>query len=64
MNQFGSKLNCRSKIQCQKNTQKCGQDGRQDGGLKLELPITEPFMNRFGSNLIRRLIQKVSTNKN
>jgi len=25
-----------------------GQDAGQDGGSKLELLITEPFMNRFG----------------
>jgi len=34
-----------------KNLQNGGQDGGQDRGSKLELPITEPFMNQFGSNL-------------
>jgi len=34
-----------------KNIQNGSQDGGQDGGSKLELPITESFMNRFGSNL-------------
>jgi len=34
------------------------QNGGQDGGSKLELPITQPFMNRFGSNLNRMSIIK------
>jgi len=41
-----------------KNFQNCGQDNDQDGGSKLELPITELFMNQFGSNLIPRHIKK------
>jgi len=42
------------RIKCQKvgnnNFQNDSQDGSQDGGSKLELPITEPFINRLGSN--------------
>jgi len=33
-----------------------GQDGSKDGSSKLELPITEPFMNQFGLNLNCRLL--------
>jgi len=55
MNRLGSNLNCRRKIKCQQikiqRFQNQGQDGGQDGGSKLELPITEPFMNRFDSDL-------------
>jgi len=41
MNRFGSNLNFSYKIKCLKI--KNFQDGGQDGDLKLELLITEPF---------------------
>jgi len=53
MNKFGSNLNCRRIIKFLK-IQNGGQDGGHEGGLKLELPITQPFMMLFRSNLNRR----------
>jgi len=36
------------------NIQNGGQDGCQNGGSKLKLVITEPFINRFVSDLNHR----------
>jgi len=38
-------------MKCQRLIFNNFQNDRKDSGSKLELPITEPFMNQFGSNL-------------
>jgi len=46
-----------------KKIQNGSQDGGQDSDSKLELPITEPFINRFGSTLIRMHIKSAKKKK-